>query len=1146
METRQDNKQIVPQSHKKPVSFQSIQGKEANGFFYVTDSVKRANAFITSLVKELYHSLSMTFSLDHIDFHQFKKQLWPMISSGVALILGEYLTTSLRQTVTDDEDYDPLFRFLIGSAFLAYCVTHRITEKRMESTAEISAAVAMEVLAITNLYRSTFDGSRMLLEGKLPDSYSLIASLGMSALAVPGGISYLAKKYQDQAVKKAYLEGSQRSDSAVISSGLTSVSNRYLQLNHFLLSELFTGSRLFQLGLISDNILNAEKILRRFRNLPALLADAGPAVIKKLVSQQEKIESDYLYNTTTERVLEFTANGPEFFDVPRYRLKNGDLVHCDKHFDFSSVPVSGEVVALARNSQGEFTDSLEQDKFSVNLKTHNGEDVWIAFESNTSFDTPYSQMDLHAIRDGKQAGVLAGDKLNIYGADNFFIRIKAEKERTLISNYEKKSVINDIINKRKQTNILYAILGSIIMAAFLKRDITALPAEALRLLFNLFQMLIPFSESFLREMVNSRLMKEINASLGDNPMETIDALRVVDLCNALGGYYRDRFPKGVAIVSDKTGTLTTSKMDVLGLWTKDMDPNTTNLLNHNESHLLPDTEKQLTCFDVFAGAYTNEKKDLEPEEFSMLNLFQSITGHNDCIKVIIEGNNHFKKTLVTNNSEKEIETFHLGLYRTFGGRLTLVADGKQKYLIFCGVPKHDAFEKTPLLTSYTLMQRRTGVLSRDWCLARTTLSDEQFEQLKRFFSEDQKQEIERFILSDPELLNNLDHYCTFLINNPVKKGAEKFISQCRDIQVPVFVATGDTAKAAENIAHVLCPENTNAILTIRAEDAKDADIDSLLKDGELQKATVIFAGINEDTLARFQPILDADAARRPVVIFSEMSTEGKGMLAQFLKKNEFFVVANGDGSNDVMMMKHADTVISHLTEDETHAPGVSQLSNISDKQVRCLLHSQDSFYELFDINRANNSAFMREFTGLANSQEKVSLALALKTSKMGFEAASAVGAPNMIEMPEQHWWTVAFDLMWLLISFNAINTTTDLPADDKNLGASNFIDQCIGAAMLAALLEAATNYGLYNESTNFTTMLLMLVTLPIILKSVFSRFGSVQNELYSDQQNTNDNPDERHATRRVRKAIEWASSFFSHKPKETKIEDNERFTLLPS
>lgn len=104
---------------------------------------------------------------------------------------------------------------------------------------------------------------------------------------------------------------------------------------------------------------------------------------------------------------------------------------------------------------------------SVNLKAQNGEDVWIEHHTKPNFTSNYKKVDLYAIRDGKQAGVLVGDKLNIYGHDNIFIQIKPEKELLLNSNYEKTAYINEIIAKRNKKIVLYSILGSIIMAAFL-------------------------------------------------------------------------------------------------------------------------------------------------------------------------------------------------------------------------------------------------------------------------------------------------------------------------------------------------------------------------------------------------------------------------------------------------------------------------------------------------------------------------------------------------------------------------------------------------------------------------------------------------------------------------------------------------------
>lgn len=214
--------------------------------------------------------------------------------------------------------------------------------------------------------------------------------------------------------------------------------------------------------------------------------------------QQEKLEHDYEYNHKLHQVLRVTAKGTQLVLVPRYQLRTDDLVYCDERIDLASVPVSGELVSLNRDEQGNFTQTLEQKKFSVNLKAQNGEDVWIEHQTKPDLGSQYKKVDLQAVREGKQAGVLVGDKLNVYGDDSIFIQIKPEKEILLSSDYEKKAVINEIIAERKQRSVLYSILGSIIMAAFLQRDITLMPAETLRLMFTLFQTMIPFSEAFLR------------------------------------------------------------------------------------------------------------------------------------------------------------------------------------------------------------------------------------------------------------------------------------------------------------------------------------------------------------------------------------------------------------------------------------------------------------------------------------------------------------------------------------------------------------------------------------------------------------------------------------------------------------------------
>ncbi|KTD56815.1 calcium-transporting ATPase [Legionella santicrucis] len=1131
--TSQNSQETNPKGNRA-LPLQLVQHIEPDRTFYLRSTIEGIGNFFSTRVKELYHTLAMTFSLDSMDWSSFKKYIWPTISSGAALLLGHYLTQYASEYQMGSPEYDFIFKFLFGAAILGYCALNRITDKKITSQAELSLAVASEVMAITYMYSSVFKGTTFLLNNTVSDEYSLIASLGTSALVVPSGISYLAQKAQELLVRFQYNQGAQRSDTALISGGLTPISNLYFQINHFIANELMVSSRTFQLGLISHNIRHADKIIQKFRNLPALLADLAPSTLKKMSVQQEKIEHDYEYNHKLHQVLRFTSNGPMFVSIPRYQLRTGDLVYCDSSIDFACVPVSGELLALKRDEKGNFIQVLEEKKFSVNLKAQNGEDIWIEHQTKPDFTSNYKKIDLYAVREGKQAGVLVGDRLNLYGNDNIFIQIKPEKELLLNSNYEKKAVINEIIADRKQRSVLYSILGSIIMAAFLQRDITLMPAETLKLMFTLFQTMIPFSEAFLRETVNSRLMNTLNNNLGDQPLETIDALRVVDLCNALGGYYRDRFPNGVVVISDKTGTLTTTRMDVLGLWTTDMAPNVQQMLKEKEGLLLPQEIQWLESLEVFCEAFTNNKKELEPEEHAILDLFKSLLDNPQCMEVTTYGNNHFKKIITIKDKKKELETFHLGLYRTFGGRFTLVKEGMDYFLVFCGVPNQDSFKETPVLQAYTMMQSRTEVLSRDWCIARSKLSGDEFVALQELMDKDDKKEIEHFILKRPALLKNMVYYGTFIIDNPVKKDAEKFIAQCREVSVPVFVATGDTAKAAENIAKVLCPKNAKNILTIRAKEIKESTLEFLNEENYPADSTVIFSGINEAILARFQKLMDREHTKRPVIIFAEMSTEGKGILARYLKDHHYFVVANGDGTNDVMMMKNSNMVIAHHSDDGTFAPGVDSLSNISDEQLRRLFGSQKTFYELFDINLPK-SLFVQQFAPLANSQEKPTMALALKSGKMTFDLAKTVGA-NVTEMNQQHWYSVVFDLLWLWISFYEINESADLPMDNRNINASRLISNTMAIALTIALFQSLANYAFFNESTNFTSMFIMLSLLPLVLKSIFSGFRMVQDSVYPPLKST-EIEKKVESSSNSSSVLSYLGSFFSRNKPVKQLED---------
>jgi soluble P-type ATPase len=1130
--TKQSPKSTPPDM--RALSLNLVQTMEPDRTYYMRSTAQGIMGFFSNRLSELYQTLMMTFSLDSMDWRVFQRYVWPIVSSGAALLLGDYLTQQMSNYQTGSAEYDYIYKFLLGTATLGYCALNRITDKKFTSTAALSAAVSSEVMAIVFMYSSVFKGTTALLGNTLSDEYALIAGLGTSALFVPSGISYLVQKTQELLVRLHHNRGAQRSDTAMISSGITPISNLYFQANRFIASELMASARIFQLGLIAHNIRYADKLVQRFRNFPALLADLTPSTIKKMRLQQEKLVHDYKYNNIKHRVLRLTPDGPIWQDIPRYQLRTGDLVHCDASIDLDCVPLSGELIALQRNVGSEFTETVEQKRFSVNLKAQNGEDVWIEHQTKPSLFSSYRKVDLYAIKDGKQAGVLVGDKLNVYGADNLFIQIKPETQFLLSSDYEKKAVINDIIAERKQRSVLYSILGSVIMAALLQRDVTSMPAETLRLMFTLFQTIIPFSEAFLRETVNSRLMKQMNSTLGDQSMETIDALRIVDLCNALGGYYQDRFANGVAVISDKTGTLTTNQMDVLGLWTLDMHPQVQEVVKDTPGLLLPNEEQWRQSFEVFCSAYTNNKKELELEEHAILQFFQSLVDNPTCLEVSVHGTNHLKKIITLKEGKKEIETFHLGLYSTFGGRLTLVHDGEEHYLVFCGVPKQDVFASTRVGDAYYTMQRRKGVLSRDWCLARGKISVEEFTALKELFNDSDKKkgknEIEQLILKNTALLHALNYHGTFIIDNPLKKGAEHFISQCREVSVPVFVATGDTVHAAENVAKVLCSANADKIIIIRPTDNKEEVLRWLEEEYSPVHSTVIFERASPIILDYFRILMSREKTKRPVIIFAGMTTEEKGTLARYLKESHYFVVANGDGTNDIMMMKNSNAVIAYQADDGSFAPGVEDLYNISEEQVRRLFGSQKSFYELFDIHQPQ-SVFVQKFARLANSQEKPTMALALKSGKMTFDLAKTIGA-DVQEMSHQHWYSVAFDLMWLWISFYEINESADLPMDSRNINASTLISNTMGICLLMAMFQSIANYALAGESTNLTSMLLMLTLLPLVLKSVFSAFGQVQNNLYPKPliEEVIEDEVEEHPKRSL---LGYVGSFFNRKPVRT-------------
>jgi len=1071
----------------RPVSILSVKNRSP-------ERLKYLESFFTKQMKEIYNALWITFSFDKINFYHFQNYILPCILAGVAYGTEEFISTQFGRIITGSDDYDFILKLGLSGYILNYSRKFRITDHKIISPNEFTLRAASEIFAIFNLYSGIYTGIKKILNFFLPNSYAFLASLAASSLIIPSTISYYVQKNEKDIFEKEYLEGGQRSMTALISSGLTPFANIFFFFFSLLIKE-FSLARGFQLGLIANNILSDIGVSKQLRNLPSMLIDVIPQVLRKLFVQLKKIEEDYKKNTTMIFTLNLNYIPPRLEDKKIHELRKGDLVWCGKNIDFSSVPISGEIYAFDRNTNGDFrADSKEPREVRVNLKTYTGENTWIKNFTHEFDMNDYKEIDQGAIQEHKQLGILNGAEIDFLGAhQNFFIRVSRKKEYVRDTSYEKKSVLNEIINQYKKNNINFALVGSIGLAIFMNNTPTGIFLNTIKLLFSVFQMMIPFSESFLREMVNSKIMKKINYVIPDMPLDMLDALRIADFWHALSGYYKDQFPKGVIIISDKTGTLTTTRMKAFGFWTLDMPSDDLTLKKDPYNHpiyVIPhDINRLLLSFELFAGSFTHSKKEFEPEEHSILSMFKRLLRDNQCLKIETISNHHFKKTLSIGKLSKEIETIHLGLFTQFGGRFTIERDDQKKYLIFCGIPRVDKFKESDLFKHYNTMKKRLGVLSRDWCVARTEIPENFYAFLLSAFKRDDHHEIESLL--DSDIVRKLEFCCTFLINNPVKKGAEHFISRFKTVDVPVLVATGDTAKASENIARVLCPEQITNIVIIRAAEASHA----IVPYDNLSKSTIIFAGLNEHILKQFDRLLTIDIKDRPNIIFAEMTTVDKGILANHVKKEGFFVVANGDGTNDTYMMKVANLVIAHLSSEGTYAPGVSQYANINDRQIQKLCHKFSSFYDLFDIDRRENCQFILPFIPLANAQEMVSYALNFKAIKMSMELAKALGANDVLEIFQQQWLSILFDLTWLWISSECILDNADLPVDEKHLGKSWLPTKCMALTVTLAALESFACYQLLGKTTDVTLLLAKLALLPIFLKSFFSGYRMVQHEL---------------------------------------------------
>ncbi len=1055
-------------SHHKPIiSFADVKNKPIDRTHFFKSKTRFIYSYFSKTLNELYNGIWSAFAFDHVDMNDLKRAMLPVASSGALILMGNYTTTRLSQYYHETEDYDFIYKFMLAFAILSYSALHCVTDKKIKQNPAYSAAVASEIMAVAYLYYSTYQATEFLVKDTLSDNYALIAGLGVSGLGVPGAMAYSAQKIQNGLVKKDYAKGAQRSDTAFISSGLTAIANTFFLAHYYLISEM-TVSHIFQLTSIAHAILHDIHI-KKFRDVPSFVIDRCPLITSEIQKQQMNIEHDYQHNTARHRVLRMTQNGPVFFTVPRYQLRYGDFVLCDAEMDLSSMPISGEVISLEDNSDKlHIFPSAVSKKISTNLIALTGENKWIIGKTGDSF-SDHQAVDLHAVRDGKQTGVLVGSQLNVYGGQHFFVRIMPEKEHTTSQGYQKKPVISDIITQHKTKTVVSAVLLSILLGGMLSRsDVTLLPENALRLMFHVFQMMIPFSEVLLTKVVMNRLMKKINAHLDQEPMDVKSILRNVDFCNAVSGYYEKEFPAGVAFGTDKTGTLTTSDMNVVGIWTTGQNNST------------------ITQAELFAWIFTHQEKEFEPEEFSMKEHFAKELEDPDFLTIETRGSNHFIKKIKTRDASVEAETWHLGLHRPAGGRFTLVDREGTYYLAFCGVP-NEAFQSTPLFVDYAKMGVRTGVLSRDWCIAHRSIAPELFLQLKNGFEQNDEKFIQAFFLNS-DILFLFHHDYTCQINNPVKKDAEKLIDRLLEKEIEPVILTGDTPNACININDILCPANAGKARVVKKDTLSLLDVASFNR-----QMTLIFVGINAENLALYKRILARQPKERPVIIFSEMSTEGKGMLVSFLKENGFFVAFNGDGTNDTRAMAEAHVVYAHKTSKGTYAPGVEQYADLNDRQLQKMFQSDKSFYELFDMHQSQ-SAYYERFAETANSIEKSVTVLKIKGGfKMSFELLKSMGW-SVIDMAYFHPANMLFDVIYFAMASREIIESADRPMDNKHLGASDFPLKLQMATLAFAALQAFATFALTGESTNIYCMVLMLAAVPVILKSLFSAFGQVQEE----------------------------------------------------
>lgn len=426
----------------------------------------------------------------------------------------------------------------------------------------------------------------------------------------------------------------------------------------------------------------------------------------------------------------------------------------------------------------------------------------------------------------------------------------------------------------------------------------------------------------------------------------------------------------VVIVSDKTGTITTSKIEC-----------------HD---IIPVNATQDIANNVVLATYQGLSKETEAEEHALLEKIKET--NIVFIESLCDTQRVFKKTL----NKHFITTWQLGFIREITASVTLVKQNDSYLLIFATgkLPHNINAEYSAIFKNHCEKKSRMDIerqharFRRDWAYTLfILLENDTTIQLIKNICEHHKAgtKIPTLALESiiPALKKKLRHSLLIAITdntNALKTNASEFLNHPNR-----HLLTGDNARACVSFAKILFSNKTIIIFDSPTQHYKNADfsnIDSISIETLSSAHLLIISKFSENDRAILSRILEKNLSDRPYLMFSDCTPESKAFITQQLykRKNKPFIVGFGDGANDAKMLECVDLSVSCLINDAK----INQHAHFTDEEImRCF--NETDLLQLFHHFKINpTDAMAKDLSPALCMIEKANPLFYAKSSKLAY------------------------------------------------------------------------------------------------------------------------------------------------------------------